>query len=239
MGYGENVIDQIIKDIKKTHIVLNAEAGHGKSTSLMTIIKRLKEKEPKTIIKVFDVSQAWYHRAPVKWRQKITFDSLQRVNFMNLNDCVYEMGSLTEEFRRFFVAIIVKQDYEVRREMGYRYGKEAVDNLPNLVYIFEEAVRIISNKTDLIHVSLDVDVLDPVIAPGTGIFSRGGLSYREISYIIKNLGKKNVISSLDVIGINPLSDIRNQTSELIVELLITALGGSYGDYERYYLKKQL
>ena len=55
-----------------------------------------------------------------------------------------------------------------------------------IVYIFEEAVRIISNKTDLIHVSLDVDVLDPVIAPGTGIFSRGGLSYREISYIISH-----------------------------------------------------
>ena len=73
--------------------------------------------------------------------------------------------------------------------------------------------------------SLDVDVLDPVIAPGTGIFSRGGLSYREISYIIKILGKKNVISSIDIIGINPLSDIRNQTSELIVELLATVLGG--------------
>ena len=89
----ETMIDQIIKDIHKTHIVLNAEAGHGKSTSLMTIIKQLKEQEPKTIVKIFDVSQAWFHRAPVKHRQRIRFDMMRRmvergqIDFLNLNDC--------------------------------------------------------------------------------------------------------------------------------------------------------
>jgi arginase len=134
---------------------------------------------------------------------------------------------------------IDKGEKELLNRVGVRTFTLSDIERYGIVYIFEEAVKIVSNRTDRIHVSFDVDVLDPIIAPGTGIFSRGGLSYREISYITKILGKKNVITSCDFIGINPLADIRNQTSELIVELLITALGGSYGDYERYYLKKQL
>ena len=106
-----------------------------------------------------------------------------------------------------------------------------------IVHVFEEALGIVSARTDMIHVSFDIDVLDPVIAPGTGIMSRGGLSYREISYIMVNLGNKNAINSIDIIEINPLLDIKNQTSELAVDVLLSALGGSYGDYERYYLKE--
>lgn len=105
-----------------------------------------------------------------------------------------------------------------------------------MVRVFEKAMRIISDGTDGVHVSFDVDVLDPVIAPGTGIVSRGGLSYREITFIMEELGKSGAITSFDIIEINPLLDIRNQTSELAVELLLLALGGSYGDYERNYLK---
>jgi len=139
------VIDQIIEDISKTHITLNAEAGHGKSTALKTIIAELKKKYPRTIIKVFDVSQSWYHCAPLEWRQRISFPMMRdlaergQIGFRNLDDCVYEMGDLTEELRRFLVAIIIKQDFDVRREIGYRFGSDAVADLPRIVYIFEEA----------------------------------------------------------------------------------------------------
>lgn len=105
-----------------------------------------------------------------------------------------------------------------------------------IVQVFERSLNIISNGTDLVHISFDIDVLDPVVAPGTGILSRGGLSYREIYYIMEELGARNVVGSMDIIEINPLLDIRNQTSELAVELLVSALGGSYGDYQRNYLK---
>ena len=107
-----------------------------------------------------------------------------------------------------------------------------------IVKIMDEAINVISNGTDKIHVSFDVDVLDPLIAPGTGILSRGGLSYREIAYIMELLGKKNLVDSIDIIEINPLLDIKNQTSELAVELLLTALGGAYSDYERNYLESK-
>lgn len=105
-----------------------------------------------------------------------------------------------------------------------------------IVQIFDQAYEIVSRNTDRIHVSFDVDVLDPLIAPGTGILSRGGLSYREIIYVMETLGQRNCVSSIDIIEINPLLDIKNQTSELVVELLLAALGGAFGDYERNYLR---
>lgn len=90
---------------------------------------------------------------------------------------------------------------------------------------------------DVIHLSFDIDVLDPLIAPGTGILSKGGLCYREACYIMETLGKEKIASSIDIIEINPLLDIKNTTAELAVELLLSCLGGSYGDYERLYLKE--
>lgn len=104
-----------------------------------------------------------------------------------------------------------------------------------IVQVMEEAIGLVAKHTQFVHLSFDLDVLDPLIAPGTGILSRGGLSYREISYIMKILGQGDLIGSIDIIEVNPLLDIRNQTSELAVELLLSALGASYGDYERYYL----
>jgi arginase len=105
-----------------------------------------------------------------------------------------------------------------------------------IVSVVDRAIQIVTRNTDAVHVSFDIDVLDPLIAPGTGITSRGGLSYREISYMMQALGEKGIVASIDLIEINPLLDIRNQTSELAVELLLAAIGGDYGDYERNYLK---
>jgi len=138
------IIDDIIDDLSRVHVIMNAETGHGKSSSTKTIIKRLKELEPKTIVKVFDVSQAWFHLAPLSHRQWIGVQTLVdfshgKTTFTNLNDCVYEMGDLTEELRRFFVAIIIKQDYESRRAMAKQYGLKAVEKLPRIVYVFEES----------------------------------------------------------------------------------------------------
>ncbi len=105
-----------------------------------------------------------------------------------------------------------------------------------IVQVIEKAFKIITHKTDAVHVSFDVDVLDPLFAPGTGIISRGGLTYREISYIMKSLGEADILNSIDIIEVNPLLDIQNITAELAVEMLIAALGGSFSDYQRKYLK---
>ena len=133
------MIDTIIEDVLRRPIILLSDRGHGKSTSLMTIVQELKKKHPRIIVKVFDISQAWYHRAPLAHRQRITPEKLMRVDFHNREDCVYEIGSLPSDFRRVFVSLIVNQDYKVRYEMGLRYGMDAVKKLPIIIYIFEEA----------------------------------------------------------------------------------------------------
>ena len=108
------MIDQIIEDVQRRPIILLSDRGHGKSTSLMTIVQELKKKHPKIIVKVFDISQAWYHRAPLAHRQRITPEDLVRVNFANEDDCVYEIGSQPSDFSLVLLSIIVNQDYKVR-----------------------------------------------------------------------------------------------------------------------------
>jgi hypothetical protein len=133
------MIDQIIEDCFRVPIILNSEAGHGKSTSLKTIISDLKRKHPETIVKVFDISLSWYGRAPLQYRQKITTEKFLKVDFRNLDDCVYEIGSLPKDLRRVFVALIVKQDHAVRYAMVEQYGLDAIKKVPPIIYVFEEA----------------------------------------------------------------------------------------------------
>lgn len=104
--------------------------------------------------------------------------------------------------------------------------------------VMDDAVKIVTKHTDTVHVSFDVDALEPEIAPGTGILSRGGLNYREILYAMKYLGHENIVSSMDIIEVNPVLDVKNTTAELVIELLMAALGGVFGDYERNYLEEQ-
>jgi arginase len=75
-----------------------------------------------------------------------------------------------------------------------------------------------------IHVSLDMDSLDPTEAPGVGTRVPGGLTYREAHLVMEILGDSGRISSLDVVEINPILDAGNQTAELAVELVASLLG---------------
>lgn len=75
-----------------------------------------------------------------------------------------------------------------------------------------------------LHVSLDLDVLDPTIAPGVGTPVPGGLSYREAHLLMELLSDDKRVGSLDIVEINPILDIRNGTAELAVELAASLLG---------------
>ncbi|HLY29033.1 MAG TPA: arginase [Aggregatilineales bacterium] len=77
---------------------------------------------------------------------------------------------------------------------------------------------------DSIHVSLDMDSLDPDIAPGVGTPVRGGLTYREAHLLMEILAASGKLKSLDIVEVNPLLDTRNQTAELAVELATSLLG---------------
>jgi arginase len=75
-----------------------------------------------------------------------------------------------------------------------------------------------------IHVSLDMDSLDPDEAPGVGTPVRGGLSYREAHLLMEILGDSGRVHSLDIVEVNPILDSQNRTAELAVELAASILG---------------
>jgi arginase len=90
--------------------------------------------------------------------------------------------------------------------------------------IAERAIDIASSATGGIHVSLDLDVCDPSIAPGVGTPVRGGLDYRESHVIMELLADSNQIIALDLVEVNPTLDHRNTTAEFAAELALSALG---------------
>jgi arginase len=75
-----------------------------------------------------------------------------------------------------------------------------------------------------VHVSLDMDALDPDVAPGVGTPVRGGLSYREAHLAMELVAESGLASSLDVVEVNPVLDRENETGKLAVELVASALG---------------
>jgi arginase len=75
-----------------------------------------------------------------------------------------------------------------------------------------------------IHVSLDMDCLDPSEAPGVGTPVPGGLTYREAHLLMEILSDGGKVGSLDVVEINPILDEGNRTAELAVELSASLLG---------------
>ncbi len=77
-----------------------------------------------------------------------------------------------------------------------------------------------------IHVSLDMDVLDPREAPGVGTPVTGGLTYREAHLLMEILAASEKVGSADVVEINPILDERNRTAQIAVELVASLLGQS-------------
>jgi len=75
-----------------------------------------------------------------------------------------------------------------------------------------------------VHLSLDLDVLDPEVAPGVGTPVRGGLSYREAHLAMELIAESALLDSLEVVEVNPILDRENQTAKLAVELVASALG---------------
>jgi arginase len=69
-----------------------------------------------------------------------------------------------------------------------------------------------------------MDVVDPGVAPGVGTPVRGGLSYREAHLVMELVAESGLVSSLDVVEVNPILDRENETGKLAVELAASALG---------------
>ncbi|SCT33428.1 arginase [Staphylococcus caeli] len=90
--------------------------------------------------------------------------------------------------------------------------------------VMEETIDYLKDKTDGIHLSLDVDALDPVETPGTGTRVLGGLTYRESHFAMELLHNSKLITSMDLVEVNPLIDHNNDTAEQAVGLVGSFFG---------------
>lgn len=80
------------------------------------------------------------------------------------------------------------------------------------------------NHVDYLHVSLDLDVLEPAEAPGVGTPVHGGMTYREAQLVCEMLSDTRRVTSLDVVEVNPILDEKNMTAETAVELVESIFG---------------
>ena len=90
--------------------------------------------------------------------------------------------------------------------------------------IVEQAVNLAGNGTAGIHVSFDLDACDPTIAPGVGTPVKGGLNYREAHMVMEIVADSALLTSLDMVEVNPTLDVQNATAQLGTELVLSALG---------------
>lgn len=91
-------------------------------------------------------------------------------------------------------------------------------------HVMQDAIRRATSGTAGIHVSFDLDVMDPDEAPGVGTSSPGGLSYREAHLAMEMLADTGKVVSAELVEVNPILDQRNGTARLGVELLASLLG---------------
>jgi arginase len=90
--------------------------------------------------------------------------------------------------------------------------------------IAERALALAAHGTGGIHVSFDLDVCDPTVAPGVGTPVKGGFDYREAHMIMELVADSGRLAALDLVEVNPTLDVRNTTAEFAAELALSALG---------------
>jgi len=90
--------------------------------------------------------------------------------------------------------------------------------------IADKAVALAGTGTAGIHISFDLDVCDPSVAPGVGTPVKGGLNYREAHLLMEIIAASNLLRALDLVEVNPTLDVRNATAQLGTELALSALG---------------
>ncbi len=98
-----------------------------------------------------------------------------------------------------------------------------IDRL-GMTKVMEETIAYLKERTDGVHLSLDLDGLDPLEAPGVGTPVLGGISYRESHLAMEMLAESNIITSAEFVEVNPILDEKNKTAEVAVALIGSLFG---------------
>jgi len=119
---------------------------------------------------------------------------------------------------------IDEEEKEQIRESGiHTFTMKDIDRA-GISAIAERAIAIAGAGTGGIHVSFDLDVCDPTVAPGVGTPVKGGFNYREAHMIMELVADSQRLVALDFVEVNPTLDVRNTTAEFATELALSALG---------------
>lgn len=110
------------------------------------------------------------------------------------------------------------------RDLGVKaFTMSDIDRL-GMAAVIGQALAIAADGPGSLHVSFDMDGIDPAEAPGVGTPVRGGISYREAHLLMEAVAASGALGSLEITEINPILDRGNQTAILAVELVLSALG---------------
>jgi arginase len=113
---------------------------------------------------------------------------------------------------------------ELIKEIGIKvYTMHEIDRL-GMAKVMEETIQYLQEKTDGVHLSLDLDGLDPLDAPGVGTPVIGGISYRESHLAMEMLAEANLITSAEFVEVNPILDEKNKTATVAVALMSSLFG---------------
>jgi arginase len=139
------------------------------------------------------------------------------------------IGGFSPKVRPENTVIIGVRNLDEREKVSVRDSKVHVFTMKDIdrhgiAAAAEQAVKLAGQDTAGIHVSFDMDVCDPSIAPGVGTPVKGGLDYREAHMIMEIVADSGLLTSLDLVEVNPTLDVRNATAQLGTELALSALG---------------
>lgn len=110
------------------------------------------------------------------------------------------------------------------KEKGIKvYTMHEIDRL-GMTRVMEETISYLKERTDGVHLSLDLDALDPLFAPGVGTPVVGGIDYRESNLAMEMLAEAEIITSAEFVEVNPILDERNKTGILAVDLMGALFG---------------
>ena len=129
------------------------------------------------------------------------------------------------DIRQIGIRSVDEGEKRVVHDLGIEvFDMRYIDEM-GMRHAMELALALVGPNTHL-HVSLDVDFLDPDIAPGVGTTVRGGPTYREAQLCMEMIADTSRLASLDIVELNPALDVRNQTAELAVDLIESLFGKS-------------
>ena len=131
------------------------------------------------------------------------------------------------------VALVGLRDVDVSERTAIRESDVTAFTMSDidgrgLTSVVEDALDVAAKGVEGVHVSLDLDWLDPHEAPGVGTPVRGGVTYREAHAAMELLADRDerydILRSMELVEVNPILDERNQTAEMAAELAASALG---------------